>query len=56
MKKHVLFKFYGFRFLENSFRLANHGSKIHKILKTTNKIRNVLNIRDVFKGKKTAAE
>lgn len=31
-------------------------SKIHKILKITNKIRNVLNIRDVFKGKKTAAE
>lgn len=28
-------------------------SKIHKILKITNKIRNVLNIRDVFKGKKT---
>ena len=25
-------------------------SKIHKILKITNKIRNVLNIRDVFKG------
>lgn len=40
-------------FLGNRFRLANHGSKIHKILKITNKIRNVLNIRDVFKGKKT---
>ena len=27
---------------------AYHGSKIHKILKITNQIRNILNIRDVF--------
>ena len=27
---------------------AYHGSKIHKILKITNQIRNILNIGDVF--------
>ena len=35
-RKSTLFKLFGFRFLENRFRLANHGSKIHKILKITN--------------------